>query len=79
MAGLSNRGTTGLPARQALERYLPATMNAQHLVNWLGEQGFIIVPKGYSKPARRGNPKPAPYTGPTMIGQTHCGRLARGS
>lgn len=82
MAGLSNRGTTGSGAVAALERYRDerfANFGVSFFVKWLDDQGFIIVPKGYSKPARRGNAKPVPYTGPDMIGQSHCGRLAKGS
>lgn len=31
------------------------------------------------EPARRGNSKPAPYTGPSIIGSTHSSRIVNGS
>lgn len=55
----------------------PISTEAAFKAGWKARQSAR-----YAKPARRGNEKrmpqlDAPYTGPTMIGQTHAARLAR--
>lgn len=51
---------------------------AAHLIKHLTDNNFVIAPRPYAKPARRGkgNTEPAPYTGPDMIGKSHSARLA---
>lgn len=81
---VSNRTHTGEGAKEALRKYLGTNLKDTPyqvcaIVQWLDDQGFIIVPKGHSAPARRGNSKPPVYTGPELIGKSHTARLIGGA
>lgn len=82
MTGTSNRSRTGADALAKLAEYFEQTGlvtdprdTARRFVARLLQEGFIVAPVPYSKPARRGNAKPPKYTGPAMIGQSHSARI----
>lgn len=84
MTKLSSKYKTGEIAEALVKQYfLERTPNeccATGLVLHLTNNNFVIAPRPYSRPARRGknigNTKPKPYTGPVMIGKSHSARLA---
>ncbi len=74
--GPSNRCRTGSHAKAALRTILPANLDAERLAAALDRAGFVIVPKLYTKPARRGNavtPDPGPW-----LGKSHTANLIGG-
>lgn len=80
----SNRTSTGQGAKEKLREYFGTNLKTTPyqvaaLIQYLDNEGFIIVPKPYKAPARRGNSrKPPVYTGPDMIGKSHTARLTGG-
>jgi hypothetical protein len=72
----SNRAKTGEPAMRALKACLPEKVNAAGIVRELSDLGYIIIPKAYTKPARRGNEVQKPYD--PWIGKSHSARLLHG-
>lgn len=82
MSGPSNRTHTGQGATEKVREFFHGRDirdTAAHFTKWLDNEGFIIVPKPYKAPARRGNSKPPAYTGPELIGKSHTARLVGGA
>jgi hypothetical protein len=81
MAGISNRSTTGIEAEEAIRQFFLTKAfthgSARQLVRWLDDAGYIVVPKPYTKPARRGNDKKISVDSP-WIGKSHSARLVGG-
>lgn len=87
MAGPSNRAKTGLEARHIVMRFLQEdrgvdpTETASHakmaarLVRALEDNHYVIAPRPYGKPARRGNVAPKD----PWIGTSHSSRLVTGA
>ena len=74
---VSNRARTGERATKALAECLPpSTRNVNKIVQDLYDLGYIIVPKLYDKPARRGNEAVKPPE--IWIGKSHSKVLAGG-
>jgi len=86
---VSNRGKTGQPARSALRSALEKFTDCGSripglLVQELDDLGYVIVPKAYSKPARRGwevadeEAKKRIAEHDPWIGKSHSARLCGG-
>lgn len=87
MTKLSSKYKTGEIAEALVKEFFhtenmsePRPLLASKLIIHLTNNNFVIAPRPYSRPARRGknigNTKPKPYTGPAMIGKSHSARLA---
>lgn len=86
MTKLSAKSKTGETARallmeviQTLHLNLQPAACADRIIKHLEDHKFVIAPKPYEPPARRGKGKPPKYTGPTMIGASHSANLVRGA
>lgn len=87
MAGPSNRAKTGLEARHIVMRFLQEDRGidpgetashakmAARLVRALEDAHYVIAPRKYEKPARRGNSAPKD----PWIGKSHSARLIDGA
>ena len=72
--GVSNRACTGHHAKAALTKVFSTCSTPRAVAEALDREGYIIVPKPYQKPARRGNDvKPDPW-----IGKSHTANLIGG-
>lgn len=87
MAKLSAKRHTGNGAREKALLYFREHITAgevnterkvDHLLAWLYTEGYVIVPID-PQPARRGKAKPTPYSGPVLIGTSHCAKLVNGN
>lgn len=84
MTKLSSKYKTGEIAEALVKEYLRGhcfggsdrgQIEAVGLIKHLEDNQFVIAPRPYTRPARRGNTKPKPYTGPVMLGKSHSARL----
>jgi hypothetical protein len=80
---VSNRAKTGEPAMRALKMSVDAVLantatriNIARVARELDDLGYIIIPKPYTKPARRGNE--VKDIGEIWIGKSHSSVLAGG-
>lgn len=71
----SNRAITGPHAKEVIRHYFRTTEKptAGELLMILDQKGLIVVPKGYDKPARRGNEALGP-----LLGKSHTQALIGG-
>lgn len=71
---VSNRASTGHNAVEALRQALQShATDAAGYARELDKRGYLIVPKPYQKPARRGNEAASPW-----IGKSHTANLVGG-
>lgn len=70
----SNKAATGPHAKDVVRTFFKNSVHptAGPFLQWLDQHDLIIVPKGYAKPARRGN-----EIGP-LIGRSHTSNLVGG-